>query len=75
MPCVSPFDDEHDQIISVIGEDDPFSVISLGHLADISKALSKLCHDKGFRDEILRRTTTNDPSDIGFSINAMDCLR
>ena len=77
MPCAFPFSDEQDQILSVIGEGDPFSVISLGHLADTTKALSKLCQDKGFRDEILTRTARNElsESDITFSINAMECLR
>lgn len=52
--------------ISVMGERDPFATISLGHIADISKALSKLCQDKGFRDEILRRTG------LGLLVNPLD---
>ncbi len=83
MPCVFPVDDGQDRISSLIGEGDPFSVISLGHLADITKALSQLCQDKSFRDEILQRTrfgkltTLKDipDSDLLFSINAMNCLR
>ena len=77
MPCAFPFTDGQDQILSVIGEGDPFSVISLGHLADTTKALSKLCQDKGFREEILMRTSGNNlsESDLTFTINAMDCLR
>ncbi|KAL7471940.1 hypothetical protein ACHAXS_012247 [Conticribra weissflogii] len=81
-PCVFPLDwcrssssfstlsqknmDECNNIVSVIGEGDPFSRISLGHLADISKALSLLCQDKGFRDEILKRT------DIIKSVDSID---
>ncbi len=38
----------------------------MGHLADISKALSLLCQDKGFRDEILKRT------DIIKSVDSID---
>ena len=75
MPCTFPCYDEQDNIISVIGEGDPFSVISLGHLADATKALSKLCQDKGFRDEILKHAVGNDQTDVLFCINAMDCLR
>ena len=50
-----------------MGEGDPFATISLGHLADVTKALSCLCRDKGFRDEILQRTNVKllaDPTDI-----------
>lgn len=77
MPCSFPFNDERDQIISVVGEGDPFSAISLGHLADITKALSQLCQDRGFRDEILQRTASGkmSQSDISFATNAMNCLR
>ena len=77
MPCSSPFNDERDKIISVVGEGDPFSALSLGHLVDISKALSQLCQDRGFRDEILRRTASGKMSkdDISFATNAMNCLR
>ena len=75
MPCTFPFKNEQDQILSVIGEGDPFSVISLGHVADTTKAISKLCQDKGFREEILQRTARNDPSNMDFCINAMECLR
>ncbi len=83
MPCVFPIDDGEDQILSLIAEGDPFSVISLGHVADVTKALSQLCQDKRFRDEILQRTrfgklsTLRDipESDLIFSVNAMNCLR
>jgi hypothetical protein len=83
MPCVFPSSNGQDDILSLVGEGDPFSVISLGHLADITKVLSQLCQDKGFRDEILQRTRFGKltsfkdiaESDLAFSINAMDCLR
>ena len=77
MPCTFPFNDKRDKIISLIGEGDPFSVISLGHIADTTKALSMLCEDKGFRNEILKRTSANDlpQDDINFCMNAIECLR
>jgi len=74
---------ECNNIVSVIGEGDPFSRISLGHLADISKALSLLCRDKGFRDEVLKRTdliNSADSIDVTdrdyvWLVNAMAFLR
>jgi len=61
-PCVGPMDtypkNLNESIISVVGEGDPFSSLSLGHLADISAALSKLCVDDELRNEILNRTKT-----------------
>jgi hypothetical protein len=68
-PCVFPLNNTRafeSVCISVMGERDPFATISLGHIADISKALSKLCQDKGFRDEILRRTG------FGLLVNPLD---
>lgn len=80
-PCVFPLDwcrspslssrgdyliEECSNIVSVVAEGDPFSRISLGHVADITKALSQLCQNKGFREEILRRT------DVGKSDNVKD---
>lgn len=57
-PCVFPLNitKEFDNIITVMGKGDPFATISLGHLADVTKAISKLCQDRGLREEILRRT-------------------
>ncbi len=59
-PCVFTMNTTRkfdDTIISVVGSGDPFARISLGHLADLTKTISKLCQDKGLRDEILKRTT------------------
>jgi len=62
-PCVVPLEVSDGlagsggaRIISVIAEDDPFSCLSLGHVADISSALSALCDDGDLRQEILRKT-------------------
>lgn len=78
-PCVFPMNitKEFDNIIiSIVGSGDPFARISLGHLADLTKAISKLCQDKGMRDEILRRTTdTVDADDFSWCANVMIFLR
>lgn len=46
-------------IISVIHEGDPFSTLSLGHLADLSTAISKLCQDERLRNEIFIKTLSS----------------
>lgn len=43
-------------IVSVIMDGDPFSCISIGHVADVSVALSQLCEDPHLRNQILLRT-------------------
>mmetsp|Transcript_2618 Transcript_2618/g.4786 ORF Transcript_2618/g.4786 Transcript_2618/m.4786 type:complete len:418 (+) Transcript_2618:1-1254(+) len=58
-PCVFPLNltkQFESEIISVMGTGDPFATISLGHIADATKALSTLCQDGGLRKEILKRT-------------------
>jgi hypothetical protein len=78
-PCVFPMNTTRkfeDIIISVVGSGDPFARISLGHLADLTKAISKLCQDKGLRDEILKRTTGKiDADDFTWCENVMTFLR
>jgi len=56
-PCVFPLNvtENFDRIVTVVGRGDPFATISLGHIADATKAISKLCQDRGLRDEILKR--------------------
>lgn len=44
-------------IVSVIGEQDPFQCLSLGHVADLTKGLSILCERPDLRREILDRVT------------------
>jgi hypothetical protein len=66
-PCVAPlnaYPTIDNSIISVVGEGDPFSVLSLGHLADVSTALSKLCENEDLRDEVLNRTKDMNVNDM-----------
>jgi len=84
-PCVFPLNTTSscDNIISVTGEGDPFGYISLGHIADLTKALSKLCSDDELREEIMQHTGTTTrllPEDISeedylWCLNAMTFLR
>mmetsp|Transcript_15311 Transcript_15311/g.21847 ORF Transcript_15311/g.21847 Transcript_15311/m.21847 type:complete len:947 (-) Transcript_15311:107-2947(-) len=55
-PCVGPLNSYptmDKSIVSVVGDGDPFSTLSLGHLADISSALSELCKNHDLRRKIL----------------------
>jgi len=57
-PCVGPADASptaDNAIISVIDVDDPFSTLSIGHIADLSIAISKFCENKDLREETLFR--------------------
>jgi len=65
-PCVGPLNVQpttNKSIVSVVGEGDPFSCLSLGHLLDISSALSVLCEDHDLRNDILTRTQSENISD------------
>ena len=44
------------KIISVVNELDPFRTLSLGHVAQLTIALSMLCEDPDLRSTILMRT-------------------
>eukprot|EP00542_Grammatophora_oceanica_P002584 CAMPEP_0194070340 /NCGR_PEP_ID=MMETSP0009_2-20130614/88130_1 /TAXON_ID=210454 /ORGANISM="Grammatophora oceanica, Strain CCMP 410" /LENGTH=615 /DNA_ID=CAMNT_0038723605 /DNA_START=271 /DNA_END=2118 /DNA_ORIENTATION=+ len=65
-------------IISVVGEGDPFSCLSLGHVADISTAIGHLCEDKELRHMIFMRTdgSPNEmyESDLQWCAQTMDDL-
>mmetsp|Transcript_19001 Transcript_19001/g.29265 ORF Transcript_19001/g.29265 Transcript_19001/m.29265 type:complete len:407 (+) Transcript_19001:654-1874(+) len=81
-PCVGPLNTkptENMNIVSVVGEGDPFSCLSLGHIADISAALSRLCEEKGLRDDILDRTQGRldemNENDISWCATEMGKLR
>ena len=81
-PCVGPLNAQptiNDSIVSVVGEGDPFSCLSLGHIADISAALEQLCEDHGLRREILERTQSNvenmDAVDLKWCSEQMTTLR
>ena len=63
--CVSPIDDtsrEQDEtnngltIFTVLLDGDPFSCLSLGHVADVSFALDYLCQNPDLRSTVLMRT-------------------
>jgi Lipase (class 3) len=47
----------HPNIVSVICQGDPVGSWSLGHVADVSTALVRLCQDTVLRDNILWRTS------------------
>ncbi len=59
----------------MVGENDPFSRLSLGHLADASLILSKLCEDKQLRESILNNTKSEldefDEKELRWCIQAM----
>jgi pimeloyl-ACP methyl ester carboxylesterase len=58
-PCVFPEETDEwlcNSIYSVVGEGDPFSKLSLGHVADLSQGISFLCEDEMLRKEILSRS-------------------
>jgi hypothetical protein len=57
-PCVVPENTIlNKNIISIIAEGDPFSCLSLGHVADVSMGLAYLCNDSALRYDILLRTS------------------
>jgi hypothetical protein len=58
-PCVATIDTMPTgdaKITSIINEGDPFCCLSLGHVADLSVALSLLCEDSELRTNILMHT-------------------
>jgi len=81
-PCVFPLDTDayfHSCIISVVGMHDPFSTLSLGHLADISIALAQLCKDDELRTDAINRCKNRiqdmSEEDLMWSFNIMTSLR
>mmetsp|Transcript_10014 Transcript_10014/g.15106 ORF Transcript_10014/g.15106 Transcript_10014/m.15106 type:complete len:462 (+) Transcript_10014:193-1578(+) len=80
-PCVGPIDSHptiSNSIVSVVGESDPFSCLSLGHLADASTMLSKFCEDKILRETILNNTRSDveelDESELKWCLKTMNNL-
>ena len=58
-PCVAPLDSHptnKTSIVNVIIEGDPFRCLSLGHVADLSAAVARLCEDSDLRRTVLKRT-------------------
>jgi len=77
-PCVAPRTAQlHPNIVSVVTDGDPFSRLSLGHVADVSVALDILCQDAMLRHDILFRTSSADLSDddLQWCFDAMQVLR
>lgn len=68
----------NESIVSVVGEGDPFSCLSLGHLAETSSALAQLCENEGLRSEILNRTKTDADNmvdeDMNWCIDTLESL-
>lgn len=80
-PCVGPTDAYpfgSDSITCVVGEGDPFSCLSLGHLADASLALSTLCEDESLREAILNNTNGDleelDESQLDWCVDTLEKL-
>jgi hypothetical protein len=87
-PCVVPERNRmnNKNVISVIVKGDPFSCLSLGHVADVSSGIEYLCNHDALRNEILLRTrnlmnggierNTNDNNDSrAWCTNTMNTLR
>ena len=62
-PCIAPLDataligpETSNHIVSVAIEGDPFGFMSLGHIAELTSALDRLCADKGLRERLLHAT-------------------
>lgn len=61
-PCIAPLHassligSHATHIVSVITEGDPFGFISLGHIAELSVALDRLCDDDRLRKRVLQST-------------------
>ena len=78
--CVAPMDDISRKIVvSVLLEGDPFSSLSLGHVADTSFAVSHLCEDEDLRTNILVVTDgpldTMDKGDLRWCKDRMEEIR
>lgn len=78
--CVSPMDDiSRKLVVSVLLEGDPFSSLSLGHVADTSFAIAHLCEDEDLRTNILVVTDgpldTMDNDDLRWCKERMEDMR
>ena len=81
-PCVGPLEAHPTRdnfIISVVGKGDPFSCLSLGHLAEITSIVSKLCEDNDLRNNVLGRTQSDiksmDYADLSWCYDLMTSFR
>lgn len=78
--CVAPMGDiNHNLVVSVLLEGDPFSSLSLGHVADTSIAVAHLCEDEDLRTTILAVTDvpieTMDKDDLRWCKERMEEIR
>jgi len=81
-PCVAPLDSSptnKTSIINVISEGDPFRCLSLGHIADVSAAVARLCEDPNLRRTVLKRTEGHvhemETEDLEFCWDIMEGIR
>lgn len=81
-PCVGPLNVEptsSKSIVSVVGEGDPFSCLSLGHIADLSSAIAYLCKNDSLRTAALihsdSRPEDMDEQDLKWCYDSMQEIR
>ena len=58
-PCVGPIAAKpasNQNVVSVVGQGDPFSCLSLGHVAAVTNSIAQLCEDAQLRSLVLIRT-------------------
>jgi hypothetical protein len=80
MPDRGRQEDSGVTIVSVMSEGDPFSCLSLGHVADVSIALAQLCENPELRTTILMRTDDGsipdmEARDLQWCCNTMQEIR
>jgi pimeloyl-ACP methyl ester carboxylesterase len=78
--CVAPMDDvNRNLVVSVLLEGDPFSSLSLGHVADTSFAVAHLCEEEDLRTKILTVTdapfATLEKEDLKWCTEQMEGMR
>lgn len=81
-PCVGPLNVEptsSKSIFSVVGEGDPFSSLSLGHIAELSSAIAYLCKNESLRTAALIHSDgpveQMDEQDLKWCYEAMEEIR
>jgi Lipase (class 3) len=83
-PCVVPERNSMTKnVVSVIVKGDPFSCLSLGHVADVSTGIEYLCNNDALRNDILFHTRSlmngvecsNDNNSKEWCTNTMNMLR
>lgn len=81
-PCVGLMDVEPTSsrsIVSVVGEGDPFSCLSLGHIANLSSAIAYLCNNESLRTAALIHSDGSveklDEQDLKWCYDTMEAIR